>query len=352
MKFGKQISLNIKTLAQILTDSGYQTGTFITNINAGKLAGLDRGFEHYHDAIKTFSHKDALRSFPKKAFFDWLDQRRKEPFFAYIHTAEPHRPYIPPAPYSTMFNPGYQGRITGYYRGKNGYRTAKSPEDREQVTALYDGEIRFADDAVADLLEGLEHRGLRKNTIIILTSDHGEELGERGGWNHGHTAYDELLRVPLIFSGPLADIPAGRRIKMPVQLIDVAPTILEIAGLLKEPDFEGESLFGLMRGQNREHFENRAVYAATTQQPRKMAMIQESWKLILNPTFRFLFNLSQDPEERSNLFNLEKTQARNLAKNLRAWAVRSKRIHDQQVSVQKALSDEDKERLRSLGYIK
>ena len=146
--------------------------------------GLDRGFDHYHDAIKHYSDRGAKRSLPVKVLFGWLDSRSDAPFFAYVHTAAPPRPYTPPPPYHAMFNPGYSGRITGFFDDKDGFGTASTREEIEQVVALYDGEVRFADTAVGRLLGALKQRGLYQNTIIVVTSDHGEELADRAGWNH------------------------------------------------------------------------------------------------------------------------------------------------------------------------
>ena len=348
IRFGRRIGHEVTTLAELLRRAGYQTASFITNINAGEMAGLHRGFQHYHDAIASYEDREARRSLPEKAFFDWLDSRGDAPFFAYVHTSEPHRPYIPPPPYDTMFNPGYRGRITGYFGDENGYGTASTPEAIEQVVALYDGEVRFADAALGRLLEGLEQRGLRESTVIILTADHGEELADRGGWNHGHTAYDELLRVPLVFSGERW-LPSGRRVEQPAQLVDVAPTILELVGLPREPAFEGQSLLSLIEGRDRDYFETRPVCAVTTMEPSKKALIHEGWKLILHEDGAAeLYHLARDSRELRDLATSEGDRVHRMIERLESLT-RPQRTPQ---PIEGSPTEEERQRLRALGYVK
>ena len=344
--FGDRIGPDVVTLAQVLDASGYATGSFITNGNAGTLTNLDRGFRHFHDEIKSFRDRNALRTLPERALFDWLDGLGDGPFFAYVHTAEPHRPYIPPPPYDLMFDPQYTGPITGFFKGKDGYRHARASEDVAHVGALYDGEIRFADEAASRLLHGLEERGLLERTVVIFTSDHGEELHDRGGWNHGHTLYEELIHVPLLASGP--GIPAGVRIDVPVQLIDVAPTILELAGVSPPASFEGESFLGLLRGRDDEHFRKRANFSMSTQKPHKVAVIEDRWKAIASDDGRFeLYDLARDPNEQTDLSAQEPQQAARLRAQIESW-----RNHERAATPEsRPLSRDDEERLRNLGYI-
>jgi hypothetical protein len=121
-------------------------------------------------------------------------------------------------------------------------------DDWSQIVALYDGEITFTDSAIGELLEGLKDRGLIENTLIVFLSDHGEEFFEHGGFEHGHTLYDELIHVPLIFSLP-GVLPENVSIERQVRLLDVTPTILDILDIPLEPHFEGVSLKPLLAGK-------------------------------------------------------------------------------------------------------
>lgn len=348
-QYGNRLSTEVPTLAEVFRDGGYQTSSFITNINAGTFTGLDRGFTHYHDAIRSWRDRKELRSFPGDAFFEWLDSRDDAPFFAYVHTAEPHRPYTPPEEFESMFAGDYDGKITGYFDGINGYKHAVSEKDRAYVTALYDAEIRFADTAVGQLLEGLEKRNLRDNTIIVITSDHGEELFDHGGWNHGHSAYEELLRIPLIFAGPIASKTPGLRIQEPAQSIDIGPTLLEMVGLKPPESFQGHSLVPLMRGREDTILSQRPVYSASTKKPRKQAIVSEQWKLISAELETELYDLQTDPHEEQDRFAPDDPRSRDLSEHLKVWA-KEKRKSAVPTSSQ-ALSPVEADRLRALGYL-
>lgn len=357
-RFGQKLAGDTPTIAEVFAAAGYRTASFITNVNAGKLPGLERGFGHFHDAIrsanplpfvgKRYFDRDAHRSFPEAAFFDWLDESPEAPFFAYVHTAEPHRPYNPPPPYDTMFDPEYTGSVTGYFEGPDGYGRAVKPADVEHVRALYDGEVVFADAAVGRLLAGLEKRGLADETLVVITADHGEELRDRGGWNHGHSAYNELLRVPLVMAGP--GIRAGTRIAAPAQLVDVAPTVLAWARLPDQPSFEGDSLLSLLDRSDDDALRDRAVFAMSTQPPPQFVVIKGDWKAIIGtgkpPE---LYDLASDPGETTNLAELHEDELAVLLDHLKARLATRRR--GPRAESEQPLSPDDESRLRALGYI-
>ena len=350
MGYGDNLAPEIVTLATEFRAAGYDTASFVTNMVAGEFSGLDRGFAHFHDAIKKQSDRKARRSFPARKFFRWMDRidaGRSLPFFAYVHTAEPHRPYIAPDWYVALFEDDYQGHVTGYFRGENGFKDATDPRDIAHVQALYDGEVRLADEALGRLIAGLEERGLRENTLIVVTSDHGEELKDHGHWNHGHSVYDELLRVPLIVSGP--GVPAGRRVRELVQLVDVAPTILEMAGIRPPQAFEGESLRGLVTGSREEQLEGKAIFTRTTYPPLKAVVIEDQWKCIYEEGGAVeLYDLEQDPGETHDLADVERERAAALFAKLRAWMDGT---GQGRTAPRMELSEGDIEGLRALGYV-
>jgi arylsulfatase A-like enzyme len=337
-----------KTLQATFAAAGFETASFVTNTNAGSLPGLDREFDHFHDAIKHYWNRDALRTLPEKAVTDWLDINGDRRFFLYIHTAEPHRPYTPPSPYDTLFNPGYKGQITGYYEGENGYGSSKTEEDLRQVRALYDGEIRFADASLGQFLTILAERGLHENTIVAVTADHGEEFLEHGGFNHGQSLYNELLHVPLVLSVP--DLSARARVSEPVQLIDLAPTLLELTGVPVPMEFEGESLVGLATGVDGGRFARREIYASNSLEPVKMTVMREEWKGIYTAGSELeLYKLDEDPGELRNRALDEPELAAELVALM--WSWRQSRRDRGRPAESREMSQEDVERLRSLGYI-
>ena len=244
---------NIPTLASILQANGYATGAVINAPYLKSRYHVDRGFDFYsmpppegRDADGTT--RDAL---------EWIDENSDRPFFMFAHYFAPHLPYGPPAPYDTIFDPAYTGRIKNPYRPKDlpkfrdkGFRQMESLSDADwnHIRSLYDGEIAFTDVAVGELLAGLEERGLTDNTLIVFLSDHGEEFFEHHGFEHGHSLYDELIKVPMLFSLPgvlLEDV----RIARQVRLLDVEPTILDVLGIPPWTKLEGVSLLPLMTGR-------------------------------------------------------------------------------------------------------
>ena len=242
------------TLAMMLLKSGYSTAGII---NAPFLAPefkLDRGFEYY-DYKPPFAARvadgttaDALA---------WIDEHVNERFFIFVHYFDPHLPYAPPEPYDTRFYPDYAGNlpmpfdINHFPRARaTNFETMKtvSEDDWDYIRALYDGEICYADRAIGDLIAGLDERNLTDNTLIVFLSDHGEEFFEHGGFEHGHTLYNELIKVPLIVLLP-GQIPANARISQHVRLIDIAPTVLDFLGIPPAPHLEGVSLRPLITGE-------------------------------------------------------------------------------------------------------
>jgi arylsulfatase A-like enzyme len=179
------------------------------------------------------------------AFLDWHSGRDSaRPYFAYLHLMEPHNPYRPPAEYQALFPPG-----AGRHLYANGRPSPDfTDDDLETMTALYDAEIRFLDDTLRGLVGELELRGDLEDTVIIITADHGDELLDHGGLGHGKTVELELLRIPLIMTGGPAKERAGTRVEALVRNLDLAPTIVEMAGLEAPREFQGASLLPLIDG--------------------------------------------------------------------------------------------------------
>lgn len=170
---------------------------------------------------------------------EWLEEReRSRPFFLFVHLFDVHDPYTPPAPYDTLFDPDYRGAIDG--------RRVTSPDspvrgdmparDLAHLVALYDGEIAWVDSQVGRLIERLDALDLAEETLVIVTSDHGEEFFEHGHKTHRRQLYMESVHVPMILRWP-GRLPAGERVAAPVGLADLSPTILAAAGLPPGPTF-------------------------------------------------------------------------------------------------------------------
>ena len=251
------------TLAELFAGSGYATGGFVANyFYCSRESGLDRGFQHYavypapsiaqfvlgsSVSRAFFNHSSLRRSFGlddkpgrKEAsgvnaeFVHWLDRVDGRPFFAFLNYFDAHAPYLPPAPWDTMFGPLLPGRDPSMQEGR-----AFTRRELQAEIDGYDGGIRSLDDHLGLLLEELEARGLLDNTIVVVTSDHGEEFGEHGFFTHGNTLYERSLHVPLLIRAP-SRAPSGARIADWISTRDVAATIASMAGL--EPRVGGRSL--------------------------------------------------------------------------------------------------------------
>jgi arylsulfatase A-like enzyme len=242
------------TLAEVFARNGYATGGFVANyFYCSRESGLDRGF-HRYDVYPTPSIAQfALGSSVARAFFNnwtarralgftdkpgrkeasgvnaefvqWLDRLDGRPFFAFLNYFDAHAPYLPPAPWDTMFGPLLPGRDPSMTEGRS-----FTPRELQAEIDAYDGGIRSLDDHLALLVEDLERRGILNNTIIVVTSDHGEEFGEHGVFTHGNTLYERSLHVPLLIRAPMR-APGGVRVAEWISTNDVAATIASLAAL-------------------------------------------------------------------------------------------------------------------------
>ena len=336
-------------LAELLAAAGYRTAAFTGGGNVSARFGFGRGFEIYEEDRGGLSV-----SLPRA--FDWLAAVEGAPFLLFLHTYDVHLPYDPPAPFDTWFGEAYEGPVDGpasreilrRQRGLGGADAEDAPPlapaDRERLVALYDGGIRYVDEQVGRLLEGLDALGLTARTTLVLYSDHGEEFLDHGSWIHSHTVFDELVRVPLIWRGPGV---APRRIDAQVRLIDVAPTLLELAEVPAPAGFAGRSLRPLLAG------EPDAPRPAVSEMGRLASFSDWPWKLIRGGPAARLFDLSRDPAERRDLGPQEPERAAELEAAL-AGALGSPDAVRRVEAVEgggEALDPELRERLRELGYL-
>ena len=213
------------TLAERFAAAGYQTGAFVSSAVLSHDYNLSQGFMRYDDALydasrpNLFMIRDRNAATTAERFADWLHTMpRQIPVFAWVHFFDPHQPYAPPA------------------------------DCVARTRNLYDAEVSSADAGVARLLQALKTRGQIDNTLVVVTADHGESLGEHGENSHAIFVYRSTLHVPLIWSFP-GRLPAGRPYPGSVSSIDIAPTLLALAQLPAGPPMQGRNLSALLRGQ-------------------------------------------------------------------------------------------------------
>ncbi len=225
------------TLASVLKEHGYATAAVIGSAVLDSRFGLNRGFDFYYDHFDFSRLEEANLDEMERPgnivadlALDWLGKNSQKKFFLWMHLYDPHFPYRPPEPYS-----------------------------HEYAAQPYDGEIAFADAQLGRLLRFLKEKGLYQNTLIVLSGDHGESLGEHGEKTHGFFIYNATMHVPLIIRLP--GKPAALVVGDPVSLIDLMPTILAAAGLETPAQVQGRSLLPSLQGKPGEP--NRSLYGET-----------------------------------------------------------------------------------------
>jgi arylsulfatase A-like enzyme/Flp pilus assembly protein TadD len=312
------------TLAALLQERGYQTAAFIGAYPVSRASGLDRGFATFDDpfgADSRASVRDVRVERPADAVVDralhWLDAPRTRPFFAWVHLFDPHAPYEPPAPYRRRF--------------------ARRP---------YDGEVAFADAQVGRLLAWLDRARLRESTLVVVTSDHGEGLGDHGEDEHLLLVYDTTLRVPLLLAWP-GRLPAGARVRGQFRSIDLMPTVLELLGQ-PAPPVTGVSRADALRTGGR--IPDNESYAESLYGRLHFgwaalrSLRGEGWKLIDAPRPE-LYRIAEDPGEEGNLID----RRANVAE-----AMRARLRHYDAADPDPSAADVDDgaaERLAALGYL-
>ena len=235
-KGGRRLLPEATTLAEIFHRTGYETVGFVSGPFLRAIYGYEQGFDRYDDEIATpilrASHSDVTSPKLVEKLLGWLgDRDDSRPFFAFLHMWDPHYDFIPPPPYDTMFDPDYEGTMTGEnFTSSKDFRWGMDERDFEHVLALYDGEIRYTDDHLGQIIEALESQGLLDDTIIVVTSDHGEEFLEHRRKGHAQSLFEEVIRIPLVVRYPKG-VRAGAVFDDQVRLADVAPTIVGLAGV-------------------------------------------------------------------------------------------------------------------------
>jgi arylsulfatase A-like enzyme len=364
------------TIAEVLSKAGYKTQAFISWVYVSKKYGFDHGFDQFVELLPPAHRVDSSTHWSIKAqsvtdnALSWLNKEHTEPFFLFLHYFDPHIDYEPPAPYDTMFDQSYKGNAKGTFEWLHTYISGvhKEPKqigkrDLQYITALYDGEIRYTDKHIGRLLEGIDNSLGLKNCLVILTSDHGEELNDHGSMEgHQWTLYQEVIHVPLLIRFP-SKRHASMAVSSPVELIDIAPTILDYLQIPLPEDFQGKSLMGLM--ENPEIYtSDRPVFAETKRHTIKQSIIRHPYKLIhtspltkgkngmpVPENFEF-YDIQKDPREQNNILTKSPLVATELAVELRSWMTSSPRLpNDQSKPAEVQLSPKEIERLRSVGYV-
>ena len=341
------------TLSGQLRDAGYETVALIKNGVIGDQNGLSRGFGSWTRVPGPTATLDSAETLTDAAI-RWLASRdeSRSPFFLYLHYADPHSDYRAPDPFHTHYlDPTYQGPIQGTtseLRALSQRSDASQAQYAPHMLALYDAEIRYLDRHLGRLLTHLAETGRDDDTIVVLTSDHGEQMFEHGSWLH-RDLHQENIHVPMMLRGP--GIPA-RRVGGWVELFDLGPTLLQLTGTPQPPGLHARSRVRQLLGTAvppEPIYSEHHLYKAVIDGPHKLIVSATSPRGSGRHLPR-LYDLDADPGE---VRNLQAEEGERLAELLALYheiAQRNARSNPVPAAV-RTLSDEELRMLRAMGYI-
>ncbi len=350
-------------LAERFKDAGYRTAAFTGGGYVSSDFGFDQGFEIYEN------HDEILEGGPgpiAAAALDWVRRHRDEPFFLFLHTYEPHSPFI----HTDRANPDDAGQLPpeiSYQEVEAIHKQELVLTERERryVVDMYDGDAAHTDKVMGGLLATLQEEGILDGAILVILSDHGEDLWDHDpvrSPGHGHSLYEELIRVPLVVRAP-GTVLAGARIHTPVSLMDVAPTLLELAGLPADRHHEGRSLAAALRtGAEPATVPVRAE--SVEYGPDRFSHRLGDLKVILTPTPEVvhnnvklevrpleIFDLAADPGEQASIADEGVVEARPMVGAVRERVQEKLLAHGEEPGDPRDLPEALRQQLKSLGYI-
>jgi arylsulfatase A-like enzyme/Tfp pilus assembly protein PilF len=325
---GFALSPRSETIATSLRARGFATGAFVGAFVLDSRFGMDLGFDYYYDRFdSTRSKAGSLEGLERRAeqvsreALRWMELQAGRSFFAWLHFYDPHAPYAPPEPFKTRY--------------------AGNP---------YDGEIAYTDSVVGKVLDFLIRKNWYQNALIVLTSDHGEDLGDHGENTHGYFVYDSTVRVPLIIKLPGGKY-AGKAISSQVRTIDIFPTVLQILRAPSVPQVQGRGLFplialGVRRSAENAYGETYYPYYHFGWSP--LRYIRTDRLKFIDAPQPELYDIVSDPAETKNLEASHSALANELRDRLRAAY---SRFRSQPSSKKEETDPATLEKLRSLGYV-
>ena len=384
---GARFDAESQTLAEILSGEGYRTFGVFSGPYLHPAFGLSRGFGRYVSAdsdivcvasdcntnadalseveavkaARVASHESVTSPLVTQRGLDFIRSVRDEPFFLFLHYFDVHFDYVPPEEYAAKFDLDYEGSITGKrFETNRAVHEFMDKKDLRHILALYDGEILFVDDYIGRMIRELKRLGFDENTLVVVTSDHGDEFFEHRGKGHGLSLFDEVIKVPLIMRLP-GSIPPGWLVESQVRQVDIMPTIL---GLIGRPE--------LAKGSDGLDL---AAWLTTGEEPPRqtatsrlrangeyVSIRTNEYKLLLYRSGTTeevtLFDLKTDPAEKNPVFRGRQDEqpfaaAGELAELWRALMAADDVDENGSPGSgsEPELTEELREQLRSLGYI-
>ena len=315
------------TLAEILKDNGFNTSAFVSSFIIDSQFGLNQGFDTYYDRFEQQNsytiQNERQGGETSRLVLEWLEQHKNEKFFLFLHYYDPHSDYQPPEPFASKF-----------------------------YDNLYAGEIAYVDYCISLVIQKLRELGLFDSALIIITSDHGEMLGEHREDEHGYFIYQSAVKVPMILKLPSQR--HSKSIKDAVGLIDIVPTVCSLLGIRVPAQVQGEDLSRyFIQGYSSKSGKEKYLYTESLY-PTKynanalLGVVTNRWKYI-QTTRPELYDLLNDPSETNNLIIERPQEARILQDQLRQ--ILQLTVRKTQFDSKIALDEESRQRLESLGYV-
>ncbi len=374
------------TIAEVFREAGYATWATSSGRFTGRGSNLHQGLEILHEAesLPEDAEGKNARNFVDR-FLPWLEAHKDAPFFAMIHAVDPHSDYEPRRPYDSLWaEPGAKKKHEDWTEKvkpfiESGFmknlglplrsELEKAGIDPEEFVKIeldwYDGSIRGADVELGRVLEKLDELGIAEDTLVVFFTDHGEEFLDHGGSFHEENVYGELINVPLVLRWP-GVLPEGRLVGETVQLLDLAPTIVDLAGLPIPERMQGQSLKPLLADSGPGRWRPRPAISEWRRRTDQLgtrivdafSVIEGEWKLVRNvarpadvPEFE-LYHHKTDPLDQKNVASEHPEIVQRLTQQLEAWhkwALEKKLPTDGEAASE--MSSEELQRLRSLGYV-
>ena len=379
---GLKLSDEVMPLAELLRHSRYRTAAFIGEEVLGTETNLNRGFDSFElHEVATHEHDEkslANEVAGFRAARQWLETWRgggedvpPQPFFLWLHVQQIHQSYDPPPPYDSMFmevprDAEVRGIDDFELRCASDVREAferglLTPQMKEQVEALYDGEVRLVDDELGAIFDYLRRSGAYDDTIVVVVADHGEHFFEEteidfgpGKFRHGRVYFDPVLRVPWILKPQAGSLlQGGTRPEVAASTVDIFPTLLDLLGLAVPSTLPGRSLLPWMEDPQRSDPSGTVFFQETPNERFLSGLRTAQWKLVRQvkdgQTTRWLIDLETDPGEATNALAMNLDTAAELERQLDEWLSRQHAVETASLA---DVSEKMRQALRDAGYLR